>query len=52
MLLTFTDAVNVDPLIVVNSENDDFIASHLAVQGFFLARGRLQLREIIESLRI
>jgi hypothetical protein len=52
MVETFRVAALLDPLVVVNGRPDAFLRpSHLAAQGFFLLRARIQLREISAILQ-
>jgi hypothetical protein len=49
---SFREAAALDPLIVMNGAPDGlFSANHLAVQGFYLLRARIQLREISSILQ-
>ena len=51
MLASFRAASQLQPWVVVNGAPDSQLApSHLAAQGFFLLRGRTQLREITNIL--
>jgi len=52
MLQTFREAAALQPWVVVNGAPDSqFEPSHLAAQGFFLLRARVQLREITNILQ-
>lgn len=52
LLVSLEEAVQLDPLLVLNSAPDGLIAAnHLAVQGFYLLRARTQLREIASILQ-
>jgi hypothetical protein len=51
MLASFRAASQLQPWVIVNGAPDSQLApSHLAAQGFFLLRGRTQLREITNIL--
>ncbi|MFO1129362.1 MAG: DUF2333 family protein [Rhodospirillales bacterium] len=51
MLESFRVAAGMNPLIVSNGAPDGLVfPNHLAVQGFYLLRGRTQLRELINVL--
>lgn len=52
LLLSLEEAVQLEPLLVLNAAPDGlFAANHLAVQGFYLLRARTQLREIASILQ-
>jgi len=52
LLLSLEEAVQLEPILVLNSAPDGlFAANHLAVQGFYLLRARTQLREIANILQ-
>ena len=51
MLASLRTAATVDPWVVVNGAPDSqILPSHLVAQGFYLLRGRTQLREITNIL--
>jgi len=51
MMKSFEHAATLDPPVIVNGSPDSqFAPSHLAAQGFYLLRGRTQLREITNIL--
>ncbi len=51
MLDNLRTAAGMDPLIISNGANDGFLMpSHLAAQGFYLLRGRTQLKEVANIL--
>jgi hypothetical protein len=51
MLESLRDAALVQPAVVINGAPDaQFMPSHLAAQGFYLLRARIQLREISNIL--
>ena len=51
MLASLRIAATVDPWVVVNGAPDSqILPSHLVAQGFYLLRGRTQLREITNIL--
>ena len=51
MLESFRAAVEIEPWVIVNGPPDSAVLpSHLAAQGFYLLRGRTQLREISNIL--
>jgi hypothetical protein len=52
MLDTFRIAATLQPWVVVNGRADSqLLPSHLAAQGFYLLRARIQLREIRDILQ-
>jgi hypothetical protein len=52
MLTTFQEATALEPWVIVNGRpGSQFQPSHLADQGFFLLRARVQLREITNILQ-
>ena len=51
MLESFRASVEIEPWVIVNGPPDSAVLpSHLAAQGFYLLRGRTQLREISNIL--
>ncbi|MFM8991100.1 MAG: DUF2333 family protein [Alphaproteobacteria bacterium] len=51
MLASLAHAASMDPLVVVNAAPDGTLfPSHLAAQGFYLLRARVQMREIAAVL--
>ncbi|NKB55399.1 MAG: DUF2333 family protein [Alphaproteobacteria bacterium] len=51
MLASMRHAAEMDPLVIVNGAPDgQLLPSHLAAQGFYLLRGRTQLKEIANIL--
>ena len=51
MLESFRASVEIEPWVIVNGPPDSaLLPSHLAAQGFYLLRGRTQLREISNIL--
>jgi len=51
MLGRFRDGASLNPWMVVNADPDaQFVANHLAAQGFFLLRARTRLKEITNIL--
>ncbi len=51
MMSSFEHAAGLDPLVIINGAPDgQAMPSHLASQGFYLLRGRTQLREITNIL--
>jgi hypothetical protein len=51
MLASLAHAASMDPLVVVNAAPDGALfPSHLAAQGFYLLRARVQMREIAAVL--
>ncbi len=52
MLTSMRTGASMDPLIVVNGEQDSTLSpSHLATLGFHLLRARTQLRELVDTLQ-
>jgi hypothetical protein len=52
MLESMRRAAELDPLVVTNGDPDSqLLPSHLAAQGFYLLRGRTQLKEIANILQ-
>jgi hypothetical protein len=52
MMLSFEDAVRLEPWIVVNGAPDSLVwPCHVGTQGFYLLRARTQLREITNVLQ-
>jgi len=52
MLETFRIAATLQPWVVINGRADSqLVPSHLAAQGFYLLRARIQLREIRDILQ-
>ena len=48
---TMTEAATLQPLVVLNGRpGSDVLPNHLATQGFYLLRARIQLREITATL--
>jgi hypothetical protein len=52
MLTSLRTGAGMDPLIVINGEQDSTLSpSHLATLGFHLLRARTQLRELVDTLQ-
>lgn len=52
MLTSMRTGAGMDPLIVINGEQDSTLSpSHLATLGFHLLRARTQLRELVDTLQ-
>ena len=52
MLTSMRTGASMDPLIVINGEQDSTLSpSHLATLGFHLLRARTQLRELVDTLQ-
>jgi len=52
MLTSMRTGAGMDPLIVINGEQDSTLSpSHLATMGFHLLRARTQLRELVDTLQ-
>jgi hypothetical protein len=52
MLTSMRTGAGMDPLIVINGEQDSSLSpSHLATLGFHLLRARTQLRELVDTLQ-
>lgn len=51
MLVTMQEAATLQPLVVLNGAPDsDFMPNHLATQGFYILRARVQMRELVATL--
>ena len=52
MLTSLRTGASMDPLIVINGEQDSSLSpSHLATLGFHLLRARTQLRELVDTIQ-